>query len=413
MSVINNNSMNDNCFQRFGRMGSNFLLFLFPVVLLSPLSPSSTCSYRSIKSGMVLSCRALNSTASINEEVVNTTQPLVKVEILDSFLDCLQLQHFCRYPHLEEIKVRKSGLRKAVCSSNKQENATQCLKSLRSMDLSYNKLSRLGRGFSSLHHLERLDLSNNKLSQFDKIFSTFNSLKYLNLSNNLLSEKIHPHTLKTLPPSVEQLDLTRNLFTCYPSLSWLYPWSQTLSPSLHAQLDKVTCNVINSHQMSPLLQVMKYYTAEVSPSCPNKCLCYIYHFPATLDTTTSYTVLVNCTMQGFTTFPTLPLHTTILDISHNNISDMAYSSLKLSDQHYTDLSGLILSHNQLSSLHPKLSQLKLHRMFKVDNNNISSISHHLSLHLQSYPNNKISLGYNPWRCSCNAEITSLVIFDYW
>ena len=161
--------------------------------------------------------------------------------------------------------------------------------------------------------------------------------------------------------------------------------------------------------MSPLLPVMKYYTLEVTPSCPHKCLCYIYHFPTTLDTTTSYTVLVNCTMQGLTTFPTIPLHTTILDLSHNNLSDLAYSSLHLAEQHYTDLSGLILSYNQLNSLQPKLSKLKLHRMFRADNNNISSISHHPSLHLQSYPSNKITLGSNPWRCSCNAEITSLVI----
>ena len=379
-------------------------LLVVPVVLLSPLSPSSSCSYMSTRSGMVLACTGLNTTADILDEKDNTAESVVRLEISDSVLDCVQFSHFCRFHHLEEIKVRKSVLKQGICSHQKRhKKTTQCLKSLRSLDLSSNRISRLGSSTASLHSLERIDLSHNNLHQLDIVFSTLTNLKYLNLSNNLLSEDLKPKTFKSLPTSIEELDLTGNLMSCSPSLSWLSPWSLSLSPSLLHQLSKVKCKVMNSHQMAPLLQVMQYYTSEVNPSCPHKCLCYIYHF-----TPSSYTVLVNCSMQGLTTFPTVPLHTTILDLSHNNLSDLAYSSLDIPTQHYSDLAGLVLSHNLLTQIHTKLSKLRLYRMFKADHNQMSSIPYHFSLHLQSYPSNKLTLGHNPWICTCNAEITSLV-----
>merc|ERR1712106_599609 len=102
-----------------------------------------------------------------------------------------------------------------------------------------------------------------------------------------------------------------------------------MSSSIRAQLALVHCKIINSHQVSPLLQVMKYYTREVNPSCPKSCSCSFYHFSSGLDISPSYTVLVNCSMQGFNTFPTLPKYTTMLDLSHNNLSDTSFSFLDL------------------------------------------------------------------------------------
>ena len=385
------------------------LIFLLIGVLLAPLSPSPSCSYLSSKPGLVMTCTGLNTTADISEEEDNTAQSVARE---DSRIDCVELSHFGTFHHLEEIKVTKSGLKQAFCRDNgiRHKEAVQQWKLLKSLDLSFNSISSLGSSFTSLHSMQRIDLSNNIIKQIDMNFTPFINLKYVNISNNLLSEDLQPTFLETLPASIDYLDLTGNLWSCSPSLSWLYPWSLGVSRSLQDQLDKVTCNVINSHQVSPLLQVMQYYTTNLNPSCPSKCSCYFYHFATTTSTPTSYTVLVNCSMKGLTTFPTVPPHTTILDLSHNNISDMAYNSLNLSHQNYAEVTGLILSYNNLTTIHTKLTKIKLHRVFKADHNQISVIPYDFSLLLQSYPKNKITLGSNQWRCSCHAEITSLVRF---
>ena len=392
-----------------------FTSSVLPFLLLSSLpalSPSpSSCSYHSTTSGLVLSCTGLNTTADISEDDIETVQTVVRVEITDSNVDCVDLSHFRRFPNLQVIKVTKSGLKKAICSGHamRHRKATHHLRFLLSLDLSNNWLSYLDNSITSLHQLERINLSHNNLSMINMVFSTFTSLKYLNISNNNLTDNLQRQTLESLPATLEHLDLSGNPWTCSPSLSWLYPWSLGLSPSLRDQLDQVHCNVINSHQVSPLLQVMQYYTTNVNPFCPPKCSCYFYHFAAHQDMSPSYTVLVNCSMQGLTTFPTLPPHTTMLDLSHNNLSHHSYSSLDLPAQNYGEVSGLILSHNHLPAIHNKLTKMRLHRAFKADHNLLSEIPYDFSLLLQSYAKNQITLGHNQWRCSCNAEITSTVI----
>ena len=122
----------------------------------------------------------------------------------------------------------------------------------------------------------------------------------------------------------------------------------------------------------------------------------------------SFTVLVNCSMKSLSNFPSLPPHTTMLDMSNNNLSQSSYSSLELTQQNYGELSGLLLSHNQLTAIHPKLTKMRLYRVFKADNNLLAEIPYDFSLILQSYAKNQITLGQNPWRCSCTAEITNLV-----
>ena len=195
---------------------------------------------------------------------------------------------------------------------------------------------------------------------------------------------------------------------CSPLLSWLYPWSQITSRTVHQQLSHLQCRVENSHQMPPLIEVMEYYTSKVNPFCPSMCACYFHHFASTPDTVPAFTVLVNCSSQGLTIFPTLPPRTTVLDLSHNQIK--SFSSLNPVPQNYQHISSLILSHNLLTSIDTKLLKLKLDRSFKADHNAITEIPYDFSLLLQKYAKNEITLGNNPWACSCNAEITNLVRF---
>ena len=83
--------------------------------------------------------------------------------------------------------------------------------------------------------------------------------------------------------------------------------------------------------------------------------------------------------------------------------------LDLARQNYLEITSLALSHNLISSIGTKLLRLKLHRAFRADNNLLTDIPYDFSLLLQKYDHNVITLGYNPWTCICNAEITDTVL----
>ena len=154
-----------------------------------------------------------------------------------------------------------------------------------------------------------------------------------------------------------------------PSLSWLHPWAQTLTPRLRTQLERVECAVENSpmDQQAPLLTVMEYYNLRVNPSCPHQCSCHFYHFvERPEDSYTFYTVRANCSGHNLTAFPSLPAETTVLDLSNNLLEQAAYTALDVVSMNYTfhtvrvnyhfverpedsyiNLESLILSHNSM------------------------------------------------------------------
>ena len=85
--------------------------------------------------------------------------------------------------------------------------------------------------------------------------------------------------------------------------------------------------------------------------------------------------------------------------------------LDLARQNYLEITSLALSHNLISAIGTKLLRLKLHRAFRADNNLLTDIPYDFSLLLQKYDHNVITLGYNPWTCICNAEITDTVLME--
>eukprot|EP00092_Neocalanus_flemingeri_P075585 GFUD01093643.1.p1 GENE.GFUD01093643.1~~GFUD01093643.1.p1 ORF type:complete len:288 (-),score=62.38 GFUD01093643.1:267-1130(-) len=179
------------------------------------------------------------------------------------------------------------------------------------------------------------------------------------------------------------------------------------SPLHIMKLNSSQCNIENSptHQHSPLLTVMQYFSVKVTPQCPDKCSCHFYHFAAGINTSPTYTVIVNCSSQNLTSFPSLPQQTTVLDLSHNLLSQDSYNMLDVVSQNYLEITSLILSYNNIKSLGTKLLKMNLHRSFQADHNSLSDIPYDFSLLLQKYDNNLISLGSNPWHCTCNSEIT--------
>jgi len=149
---------------------------------------------------------------------------------------------------------------------------------------------------------------------------------------------------------------------------------------------------------------METFHREVLPKCLKVCTCDIYHFGT--STPPSYTLKVNCSGQELTEFPSVPLYTTILDLSNNQLSDSSFSNLDVEHHHYKNIEGLVLNNNKLSILDNKLLQLKLHRYLKVAGNLLQDLPTDISLMIQRF-NTEISLGNNPWLCSCNSEITNI------
>jgi len=373
------------------------------------------CSCDQSSAGLILTCSGLNSTSDLMLLDPDIASRVITLEISGGALPCLDMEDMTALPSLQVMRVTHSQMREALCQNNKmQENkAGSTLRHLVSIDLSHNNLVGLDESLTALHRLHYINVSNNQISFIHPIFSSFKNLKLLDISNNKLSGDLSQHVVTDLPSSLHVLDISGNPFPCTPTLSWVYAWSLTQSPSVQTSLGRAECNIENSptHQHSPLLTVMKYYSLKVNPHCPDKCSCHFYHFAAGIKISPTYTVIVNCSSQNLTTFPSLPQQTTVLDLSHNQLSQDSYDMLDVINQNYLEITSLILSHNNINYIGTKLLKMKLHRSFKADHNSLTEIPYDFSLLLQKYDHNQISLGSNPWHCTCNSEITDSSLLE--
>ena len=85
------------------------LCILLPMLSLSQLpSPISTpsCSYHHT----ALRCRWMNTTADILDTDREIAQNVIRIEISDSSVSCMEWRHFSRFQNLQEIELTNSKL---------------------------------------------------------------------------------------------------------------------------------------------------------------------------------------------------------------------------------------------------------------------------------------------------------------
>jgi len=397
------------------------LLFMLVVGSQSALQGGCKISWSGVGScdckegldGLHLSCKKLNSTDGFPRLARDTLSRVSEINIRDSWdLLCLESRHLSQLSGLRRVKVTRGGLRQLFCDT--EESDRGLLKKWETLHVTFTKLKTLQRDhLKRFPNIKQLNLSNNKLEHLShRVFRDLQQVDILDISNNLLDERLEKETLEGVTENIKHLDISGNFFQCSPDLSWLHLWSKNFNRNAQKILSKAKCYILNSPtgQHSPLFKVMEVYHSQVTPSCPLSCSCHFYHFVHIDSGPPEYTVMVNCSGRGLSTFPSLPPRTIVLDMSHNKLSQEAYPNLDIVGQQYQQLSGLNLSHNQLTSLDTKLMRLKLHRSFTADHNQLTDMPYDLSLSLQKY-HNQVKLGNNPWKCQCNAEITDRSLLE--
>ena len=128
-----------------------------------------------------------------------------------------------------------------------------------------------------------------------------------------------------------------NAWPCAPELSWMYDWSKSFANSNPiANSSSLTCDAAGKPY--PLFLVMKAYTEEVLPSCPQNCTCTINHITTIKHSKEEHKleisdikkgndlafVVVLCAGKELVEFPKLPKNTVTLDLSNNKVITIKY-----------------------------------------------------------------------------------------
>ncbi|CAH1246653.1 IGFALS [Branchiostoma lanceolatum] len=226
------------------------------------------------------------------------------------------------------------GLSLANNSLKSIEGAFSGLKSVSTLDLSYNNLQSLSEtAFSGVTEMSRLDLESNEIIAISpKTFASLSPLTELSLQNNRLASFD-----VVLPNTLTKLQLQYNLLNTFPNLP---------SGLTHLDISSNPIDFLKDKQFAKL------------GTLRTLCLSNIRYFrkKGTIDA---------AILEGLTQLDTLKL-------ASNNLTQVPSSAL----QHFPQMSETLdLSYNQITSLHPgDFTNLSNLYILVLKGNNITSIS---------------------------------------
>ena len=306
-----------------------------------------------------------------------------EVIVTESDIKCVDLDHFVYFTSLRKLVIANSKVTKLddcdIDKGNqyKSETPSTMLNFLTYLDLSNNAIKSIKlRALEQAKNLKTINLSNNMLQHLDDIFTNLKLLEELNLSSNKLDARVDRVVFTDIPSSLKSLDISgwyqiiyyllylaiiipclfngyrssiiSNLFQldnawpCSPELSWMYAWTKSFTSSNPiVNSSSLTCDAAGKPY--PLFLVMKAYTEEVLPSCPQNCTCTINHITTIKHSKEEHKieisdikkgndlafVVVLCAGKELVEFPKLPKNTVTLDLSNNKVIPIKYKYFSL------------------------------------------------------------------------------------
>ncbi|XP_063709622.1 protein singed wings 2 [Culicoides brevitarsis] len=266
---------------------------------------------------------------------------------------------------------------------------------LREFTLKSGNLTKFLGDFPALNYLEKINVTDNKIKDvYNTLFKNLPELKTVDLRRNNLQTITKAFILAK---NFSELYLFGNHWDCTKPMKWLLNVSHS---SYVADLQTLKCSDKKYHTRH-LVTVMEYNLG-VKESCRKSglknCTCSIYYMQR--EGSPSYSV--NCSNRGFYSLPEiLPLNTTVLYISHNNISDLRPL---VTNSLYHDIDDIYLNNNLVTSIEVLENSVYLNnfRLLSLESNKISKISvFPLKNAFSRNPNlQSVFLSQNPWTCNC-------------
>ncbi|XP_059483513.1 protein halfway [Neocloeon triangulifer] len=149
------------------------------------------------------------------------------------------------------------------------------------------------------------------------------------------------------------------------------------------------------------------YANMVSQQCPSKCMCNKGRLIPT-GISTIITVEVNCSSRHLTELPAvLPMHTTDLDVSNNNITNLMPMSVKNKNSNYNKLRTLYADNNKITSIDALEGTdfLNSFDLISLKNNKITNIPHFIKKAFdKDSGKGQISISGNDFSCDCSTAM---------
>ena len=159
--------------------------------------------------GLTIFCTQLNSTRYLSHLHVDTAQAVVRVDISNSFVLCVDLQDLSRFHKLKHLKVTNSSMRSLICPPRftRFKSFPNNLKGVRTLDVSQNQLSYLDSSIETSSLLEVINLSHNSFRKVSPVLTTFANLKSLDISNNHISDDLDKEIFDKITQGLQYLNL--------------------------------------------------------------------------------------------------------------------------------------------------------------------------------------------------------------